>query len=39
VTLREPSGSAAPAVGAQVEITADPEHIHLFDAATGERLP
>jgi len=36
--VRQPSDRPAPTVGASVRLRPDPAHLHLFDAATGERL-
>jgi hypothetical protein len=36
--VRQPAGGADPAPGSQVDVTAEPAHLHLFDPASGERL-
>ena len=38
LTIREPTGGAAPAVGDRLTVTTDAGHIHLFDPDTTERL-
>jgi hypothetical protein len=38
VVVRQPTDGAAPAIGDVVPLTTVPEHLHLFDAATTERL-
>jgi multiple sugar transport system ATP-binding protein len=38
VTVRESTDEAAPTEGARVRLTAPPEHVHLFDPNTSERL-
>ncbi len=39
VTVRESSDGPALPVGCRVRLSADPAHVHLFDAVTSERLP
>jgi ABC-type sugar transport system ATPase subunit len=38
VVVRQPIDGVAPAIGEVVQLTAEPEHLHLFDAATTERV-
>ncbi len=38
MTVREPTEGAAPTAGAAVAITAEPDEVHLFDLASGERI-
>jgi multiple sugar transport system ATP-binding protein len=38
VVVRERSEGAAPDVGSTLRLRADPDELHLFDPATGERL-
>jgi multiple sugar transport system ATP-binding protein len=38
LVVRQPAGGADPAPGSQVDVTAEPAHLHLFDPASGERL-
>ncbi|GMU77913.1 MAG: sugar ABC transporter ATP-binding protein [Acidimicrobiia bacterium] len=38
VTIRQASHERAPAVHTTIHLTARPEHLHVFDAATGERV-
>jgi ABC-type sugar transport system ATPase subunit len=38
MTIREPNHTPPSTVGDQIGLAADPEHVHLFDAASTERL-
>ena len=38
VTVRQPTGLPAPAVGERVRLSAEPDHVHVFDADTGARI-
>ena len=38
VIVRQPSEGPEPAVGAAVHLAVDPEHLHVFDGDTTERL-
>jgi ABC-type sugar transport system ATPase subunit len=38
ITVREPAEGPGPAVGELVRLGADPDHVHLFDPNTTERL-
>jgi ABC-type sugar transport system ATPase subunit len=38
ITVREPSDRPAPAAGEAVKLRSAPEHVHLFDPSTTERL-
>ena len=36
--IAKADGRTPPEIGARVELGAEPENLHLFDAATGEAL-
>jgi len=38
VIVRQPSEHRAPGVGSTVRLATDAQHLHVFDAATGERV-
>ena len=38
IITREPSDATAPREGDAVSLDAEPDHLHLFDATTGERV-
>ena len=38
VIVRQPSGTASPTDGTQVQLTPDPKHLHVFDADTEQRV-
>jgi multiple sugar transport system ATP-binding protein len=38
IIVRQPSHETAPNEGETLRLTADPEHVHLFDAGTGQRV-
>ena len=38
VITRQDMDAARPAVGETVHLTAEPEHLHVFDARTGTRM-
>jgi multiple sugar transport system ATP-binding protein len=38
MTIRQPNDTPPPAIGEQVGLASDPTGVHLFDAATTERL-
>jgi ABC-type sugar transport system ATPase subunit len=38
VIVRQPSSDTPPSEGEHLQLSADPEHVHLFDAASGQRV-
>jgi ABC-type sugar transport system ATPase subunit len=38
IIVRQPSDEAPPKEGETLHLTADPDHLHLFDAETGDRI-
>jgi hypothetical protein len=38
MTIRQPNDTPPPAIGTAVGLVGDPAGVHLFDAATTERL-